>query len=109
MKVNSPQRKVDLFPLKSLLYHNSSELRRNVPVSTGANEPGECVSTPATFMFLDKYFLALGKILHPVLKKQTQTRASKPIDLFADREEAFIMKFKWVNIEESIHNVSVKG
>ncbi len=76
-----------------------------VPVSTGAKEFGECVSAPATFMFLDKYFWALGKILHPVPKRQTQARASKARVLFTDMVKPFILKFKWVNIQESIRNI----
>ena len=74
----------------------------------GAKESGVCVSTPATFMFLDKYFWVLGKILQPVLKIQTQVRANKPRIFLGEREESFMKKYKWVNITESIRNVTVK-
>jgi len=105
VKVNNPQRKVVLLPLKSLLYHNSSDLSRTVPVSTGEKESGECVSAPATFKFLEKYFWALGK-MQPELKRQTQASTNKTSVLFATREESFMPKFKWVNIQESIRNIA---
>ena len=70
MNVKSPHRKVVLFPLKSLRYHNSSDCKRRVPGSIGAKELGECVTAPAMLMSEETYFLMLGKSLHPDVKKQ---------------------------------------
>jgi len=70
VNVNNPHRKVVLFPLKSLRYHNSSDCKRTVPGSIGAKELGECVTAPAMLMSEETYFLMLGKSLHPDVKKQ---------------------------------------
>ena len=43
--------------------------------------------------------------MQPVLKRQTQASTNKTSVLFATREESFMTKFKWVNIQESIRNI----
>lgn len=65
-----------------------------VPVSMGAKELGECVTAPATFMFLERYFWALGKILQPEPKRQTQVRPTKIRILDKGRTEAFIREIQ---------------
>ena len=44
--------------------------------------------------------------MQPVLKRQTQASTNKASVLFATRDESFITKFKWVNIQESIRNIA---
>ena len=65
MYVINPHRAVVLSPEKSLLFQISFERRRIVPVSTGANELLEWVKAPAALKSFEKYFLGLGKNLHP--------------------------------------------
>jgi len=74
--VKSPHKKVVLFPLKSLRYQSSSDCKRMVPGSMGANELGEWVNAPATLMSEDIYFLNPGKILQPEVKKQDVNKST---------------------------------
>lgn len=67
--MNSPQRKLVLFPLKSLRYQTSSDCNLIVPASVGENELGECVMAPATLISDEIYFLNPGKTLQLVVKK----------------------------------------
>ena len=76
MKVKSPHRKVVLWPLKSRLYHTSSDCKRMVPASTGANELGVCVTAPAMLISDEIYFLNPGKTLHPLVEKQINNRTN---------------------------------
>jgi hypothetical protein len=108
VKVNNPQRKVVLFPLKSLLYHNSSDRSRIVPVSIGAKEFGEWVTVPATFIFLEKYFWVPGNILQPDPRRQTQDSKKRVDILEAFREKRVIYEYNKVSLFESIHNIIKK-
>jgi len=72
--VKSPHKKVVLFPLKSLRYQSSSDCKRIVPGSMGANELGVWVNAPATLMSDDIYFLNPGKILQPEVKKHDMNK-----------------------------------
>ena len=66
-----------LLPLKSLRYQSSSDCKRIVPGSIGANEFGEWVTAPATLISEDIYFLNPGNILHPDVKKQDVNKSVK--------------------------------
>jgi hypothetical protein len=78
-----------------------------VPVSMGAKELGECVTTPTTFIFLEKYFCVPGKILQPEPKRQAHESMNRIRGFELDRKKAFIIKYKYVNITESIRNVRI--
>ena len=91
-----PQRAVVLSPEKSLRYQISSDLRRMVPVSIGAKDFLELVNAPAALKSFEKYFLGLGKNLHPEDIKMHIERAKihfRPLNTlnFFD-----ISRFQWV-------------
>ena len=75
-----------------------------VPVSMGAKELGVCVTAPATLIFLEKYFCVPGKILQPEPKRQAHEITTRIRGFEMDRIKAFIVKFKWHYIAESIRN-----
>ena len=75
-----------------------------VPVSMGAKELGECVTAPATLMFLERYFCVPGKILQPEPKRQAHERPTRIRGFEMDRKKAFMFKFKWHYNAESIRN-----
>ena len=65
-----------------------------VPVSIGAKELGECVTVPATLMFLEKYFCVPGKILQPEPKRQAKESPRRMRSFEVDRKKAFIIKIQ---------------
>ena len=65
-----------------------------VPVSMGAKELGECVTAPATFMFLERYFWVLGKTLQPDPKRQAQARPTRIRILDKGRKKSFIYEIQ---------------
>ena len=65
-----------------------------VPVSMGAKELGECVTAPATFMFLERYFWALGKTLQPEPKRQMQASPKIIRILDKGRKKSFIREIQ---------------
>jgi hypothetical protein len=76
-----------------------------VPVSIGAKEFGECVTMPAAFIFLEKYFCVPGKILQPDPKRQVHSRNSIIRDFEVELQNAFIFKYKYLRLDESIRNI----
>ena len=94
MYVINPQRAVVLSPEKSLRFQISLERRRIVPVSTGSNEFLEWVIAPAALKSFEKYFLGLGKNLHPEDIKMHIVKTHKDLSPFDTFNFSNIIEFQ---------------
>ena len=94
MYVINPQRAVVLSPEKSLRFQISLERRRIVPVSTGSKELLEWVKAPAALKSFEKYFLGLGKNLHPEDIRMHIVKTNKHLSHFDTLNFFDIIKFQ---------------
>ncbi len=93
-----------LLPLKSLRYQSSSDCKRIVPGSMGANELGEWVMAPAMLISEDTYFLNPGNILQLEVKKLDVNKSMKTRILMKYVLCLGIYKFNYPSVIKSTYN-----
>jgi hypothetical protein len=95
---------VVLLPLKSLRYQSSSDCKRIVPGSMGANEFGEWVTAPAMLISEDIYFLNPGNSLQPEVKKLDVNKSKKTRILIKYFLCLGIYEFNYPRVIKSTYN-----